>query len=94
MTLTRGWHAFVHHFFILYYLIQVNSSTVLHMLILSFTFRLIKKCNQFSCFHVLKRVNAIYSPRADDEFGEGILGNQKLKKMYYLNVSESGIDSR
>jgi hypothetical protein len=34
------------------------------------------------------------SPRADDEFGEGILGNQKLKKMYYLNVSESGIDSR
>jgi hypothetical protein len=35
-----------------------------------------------------------YSPRADDEFGEGILGNQKLKKMYYLNVSESGIDSR
>jgi hypothetical protein len=35
-----------------------------------------------------------YSPRADDEFGEGILGNQKFKKMYYLNVSESGIDSR
>jgi hypothetical protein len=35
-----------------------------------------------------------YSRRADDEFGEGILGNQKLKKMYYLNVSESGIDSR
>jgi hypothetical protein len=35
-----------------------------------------------------------HSPRADDEFGEGILGNQKLKKMYYLNVSESGIDSR
>jgi hypothetical protein len=34
------------------------------------------------------------SPRADDEFGEGILGNQKFKKMYYLNVSESGIDSR
>jgi hypothetical protein len=34
------------------------------------------------------------SPRADDEFGEGILGNQKLKKLYYLNVSESGIDSR
>jgi hypothetical protein len=35
-----------------------------------------------------------YSPRADDEFGEGILGNQKFKKMYYLNVCESGIDSR
>jgi hypothetical protein len=35
-----------------------------------------------------------YSRRADDEFGECILGNQKLKKMYYLNVSESGIDSR
>jgi hypothetical protein len=35
-----------------------------------------------------------YSRRADDEFGEGILGNQKFKKMYYLNVSESGIDSR
>jgi hypothetical protein len=34
------------------------------------------------------------SPRADDEFGDGILGNQKFKKMYYLNVSESGIDSR
>jgi hypothetical protein len=34
------------------------------------------------------------SRRADDEFGEGILGNQKFKKMYYLNVSESGIDSR
>jgi hypothetical protein len=34
------------------------------------------------------------SPRADDEFGEGILGNQKFKKMHYLNVSESGIDSR
>jgi hypothetical protein len=40
--------------------------------------------------HPIKR----NSPRADDEFGEGILGNQKLKKMYYLNVSESGIDSR
>jgi hypothetical protein len=37
---------------------------------------------------------SVYSPRADDEFGEGILGNQKLKKLYYLNVSESGIDSR
>jgi hypothetical protein len=36
----------------------------------------------------------LISPRADDEFGEGILGNQKFKKMYYLNVSESGIDSR
>jgi hypothetical protein len=36
----------------------------------------------------------LLSRRADDEFGEGILGNQKLKKMYYLNVSESGIDSR
>jgi hypothetical protein len=35
-----------------------------------------------------------FSRRADDEFGEGILGNQKFKKMYYLNVSESGIDSR
>jgi hypothetical protein len=35
-----------------------------------------------------------YSPRADDEFGEGILGNQEFQKMYYLNVSESGIDSR
>jgi hypothetical protein len=38
--------------------------------------------------------NCIFSRRADDEFGEGILGNQKLKRMYYLNVSESGIDSR
>jgi hypothetical protein len=35
-----------------------------------------------------------HSRRADDEFGEGILGNQKFKKMYYLNVSESGIGSR
>jgi hypothetical protein len=34
------------------------------------------------------------SRRADDEFGEGILGNQKLKKLYYLNVSESGFESR
>jgi hypothetical protein len=32
----------------------------------------------------------MYSRRADDEFGERILGNQKLKKLYYLNVSESG----
>jgi hypothetical protein len=41
-------------------------------------------------------LNSVYenSRRADDEFGECILGNQKLKKMYYLNVSESGIDSR
>jgi hypothetical protein len=31
-----------------------------------------------------------YSRRADDEFGERILGNQKLKKLYYLNVSGSG----
>jgi hypothetical protein len=35
-----------------------------------------------------------YSRRADDEFGERILGNQKLKKLYYLNVSESGFESR
>jgi hypothetical protein len=35
-----------------------------------------------------------FSPRADDEFWEGILGNRKFKKMYYLNVSESGIESR
>jgi hypothetical protein len=34
------------------------------------------------------------SRRADDEFREGILVNQKFKKMYYLNVSESGIGSR
>jgi hypothetical protein len=34
------------------------------------------------------------SRRADDEPGEGILGNQKFKKMHYLNVSESGIGSR
>jgi hypothetical protein len=34
------------------------------------------------------------SRRADDEFGERILGNQKLKKLYYLNVSESGFESR
>jgi hypothetical protein len=35
-----------------------------------------------------------FSPRADDEFWEGIFGNQKFKKMYYLNVSKSGIESR
>jgi hypothetical protein len=34
------------------------------------------------------------SPRADDEFWEGILGNQEFRKMYYFNVNESGIDSR
>jgi hypothetical protein len=31
---------------------------------------------------------------SDDEFREGILGNQRYKKLYYLNVSESGIESR
>jgi hypothetical protein len=35
-----------------------------------------------------------FSPRADDEFSDGILGNQKFKRLYYLNVSESGIESR
>jgi hypothetical protein len=35
-----------------------------------------------------------YSRRTDDEFGERILGNQKLKKLYYLNVSESGFEGR
>jgi hypothetical protein len=45
-------------------------------------------------FQNLKSRYCCNSPRADDEFGEGILGNQKLKKLYYLNVSESGIDSR
>jgi hypothetical protein len=43
---------------------------------------------------ILGECIACNSPRADDEFEEGILGNQKFKKMYYLNVSESGIDSR
>jgi hypothetical protein len=44
--------------------------------------------------NLLENERGPISPRADDEFGEGILGNQKLKKMYYLNVSESGIESR
>jgi hypothetical protein len=62
-----------------------------------------KKTNILYCFYgafeltpyVSHKIRfSLYSRRADDEFGEGILGNQKLKNMYYLNVSESGIDSR
>jgi hypothetical protein len=52
-------------------------------------------CVKLNCDFICLIILFVYiSPRADDEFGEGILGNQKFKKMYYLNVSESGIDSR
>jgi hypothetical protein len=45
-------------------------------------------------FASVSRVREPNSRRADDEFGEGILGNQKLKKLYYLDVNESGFESR
>jgi hypothetical protein len=43
---------------------------------------------------VMIKLDVANSRRADDEFREGILGNQKCKKLYYLNISESGIESR
>jgi hypothetical protein len=60
------------------------------------TFDQLSASNRYSSVRRLKiSWNSLaVSRRADDEFGEGILGNQKLKKLYYLNDSESGFESR